>query len=414
MKRLVIILLFFTVNVSFSYGQNTDITNLVNQINPDSIRRNVEYLENFHSRYAFSNNRRDIAYSLKQRLENYGFIVTIDSFYISELEFPHNSGIINSGWQYNVLSLKQGNNTSSDSSLFLGAHYDCISNRLGYDDYVNYSPGADDNASSVASLLEIARVWNNSSINQRHNLRIEFYSAEELGLNGSSDRVYKLANPWQTFVIAMINLDMIGNQTENDSIHKININYYDNSDWLTNLTVKNTRLYSSLEPNLTQEYINSSDSRMFYLWGLNTIFLTENEFSPYYHTPQDSSTYLNYNYMKQISSIALSLCYDLTTKNYSQVGLNLINNISDNNLDILSVSNNEIDFELTNNKFKDNTNIYLINTLGQKILKKSLSSCIFSQNKYKIDISSVNCGIYTLIIKDKNTLKSKKIVKIAK
>jgi hypothetical protein len=318
--------------------------------------------------------------------------------------------ISNTGWQYNVISLKEGTD-ENDSSLFLTAHYDCISNRLGYSDYMHFAPGADDNASGVSAILEIARILSNNPINQKHNLRIEFYGAEEIGMAGSDRRMYELSNPWNMYVMGDINLDMIGYSDNSDSANKVCINYYDNSSWLTELTKKNTLLYSSLQTNLTKEYSTRSDSYSFYSWNLPAIFLSENVFSPYYHTPQDSSNYLNYNYMKQISSIALSVCYDIVTEPYYIVGLNDIAK-QDVTLNILSNNNDELVFSTSNADELNKRRIIICNSLGQQLINKPLESCHYSQNTYKLDIKNLASSIYVLVVKDNKSIVSKKFSKI--
>jgi leucyl aminopeptidase len=410
-KKLINILFVYLFLSNTVFCQNNNISHLTNQINTDSLQKNVEELQAFHSRYLFSSYNKQIAEYLKDRLENYGFTVKIDSFLLQNVLFPYDSTMIsNTGWQYNVISLKEGTD-ENDSSLFLTAHYDCISNRLGYSDYMHFAPGADDNASGVSAILEIARILSNNPINQKHNLRIEFYAAEEIGMAGSDRRMYELSNPWNMYVLGDINLDMIGYSDNSDSANKVCINYYDNSSWLTELTMRNTLLYSSLQTNLTKEYSARSDSYSFYSWNLPAIFLSENVFSPYYHTPQDSSTYLNYNYIKQISSIALSVCYDIVTKPYYTVGLDDIAK-QDITLNILSNNNDELVFSTSNAEKINRGRIIICNSLGQQLINKPLKSCRYSQNTYKLDIKDLTSSIYVLVVEDNKSIVSKKFAKI--
>lgn len=122
MKRLIIILILsMTTCLSTAQSQSEAIRNLCTQINKDSLEYNVRTLQDFGSRYAFNDNRKQIAEYLMHRLENYGFETEIDSFYL-EMEYPYNSGIINKTWQYNVVgkktrSLGQRHNTAYRSSL---------------------------------------------------------------------------------------------------------------------------------------------------------------------------------------------------------------------------------------------------------------------------------------------------------
>ena len=108
MKRCIsFFVLIFSFFVSLAQNQESEIQNLCSQINKDSLEANVRELQNFGSRYAFNNNRKDVAEYLRSRLELYGFEATLDSFYL-EMEYPFSTGIINQTWQYNVVGKKRG------------------------------------------------------------------------------------------------------------------------------------------------------------------------------------------------------------------------------------------------------------------------------------------------------------------
>jgi peptidase M28-like protein len=81
----------------------------------------------------------------------------------------------------------------SDGKVVIGAHYDV---RGPY-------PGADDNASGVAALLEIARLLRGAALPGR--VELAFYSNEEYGLLGSAEHARSTGK-----VRAMISLEMLG------------------------------------------------------------------------------------------------------------------------------------------------------------------------------------------------------------
>ncbi len=399
MKRLLFILVLFYLFASKSAeSQNDTIQNVINNISADSIKRNVEVLENFPSRFLFSEYKRQVAFYLKDRMQNYGFEVEVDSFYVEDLYFLHNVPV-NSGWMYNVLCLKKGTNNAEDKSLFLAAHYDCISNREeDFTDYEHFAPGADDNASGVAVLLELARVWQESNVVSEHNLRIEFYDGEELSFQGSDHRLYQLSQPWSMEIMGMINLDMVG-YNKSDTLK---INHYDNSEDLTSKAVDYTLLYSDLTPKPDTELIERSDSWVFYSWGLKALFLTENDFSPYYHTLQDSSKYLDFNYMKKICGISFALVFDILSAEISPVSLNrpFSINIRQINKDRILITTNLCSFRFDK--------IFIVDSYGRTIkLETNLSN-----QSCEIDISYLKNGIYNLLIYDKNNMITKRFLKL--
>lgn len=102
----------------------------------------------------------------------------------------------------------------SSSTIILGGHYDHLgrgewdgSMELGTRGIIH--PGADDNASGVAGLLELARNLSQNSVRERHNYLFVFFGAEEIGLQGS--RHFIQNNPFnKTSIHCMVNVDMIG------------------------------------------------------------------------------------------------------------------------------------------------------------------------------------------------------------
>ena len=101
--------------------------------------------------------------------------------------------------------------------LIIGAHYDHIGLGEQYSMASSEAgkkphPGADDNASGTAGVLELAR-WFSKQPRGRRGILFVTFAAEEIGLLGSS---YFTSNPPRPLgnAVAMINLDMIGRPRE--------------------------------------------------------------------------------------------------------------------------------------------------------------------------------------------------------
>jgi Peptidase family M28 len=112
----------------------------------------------------------------------------------------------------NVIGALQGNR-SADTIVILSAHYDHIGTRQfnTYDQSDSIFNGANDNASGVAAIIELAKYYSLLKENKYTTLFIAF-SGEELGLLGSAD-VAATIN--LSFVNAVINFDMIGRPISN-------------------------------------------------------------------------------------------------------------------------------------------------------------------------------------------------------
>ncbi|HEY2844770.1 MAG TPA: M20/M25/M40 family metallo-hydrolase [Bryobacteraceae bacterium] len=110
---------------------------------------------------------------------------------------------------HNVAAYMPG---STDEYVILGAHYDHLGlgdeNSLAPSQIGTIHPGADDNASGTAGVIELAR-WFSSQPKQKRGVLFLTFAGEELGLLGSGWYVNHPILPLEK-AVAMINMDMIG------------------------------------------------------------------------------------------------------------------------------------------------------------------------------------------------------------
>ncbi len=89
--------------------------------------------------------------------------------------------------------------------LIIGAHFDAAPG----------APGADDNGTGTAALLELTRVLKDRPL--RRTVRLIFFNLEEIGLKGSAEYVRKNRAKWaagEETVIGMVSLEMLGYFTD--------------------------------------------------------------------------------------------------------------------------------------------------------------------------------------------------------
>ncbi len=118
----------------------------------------------------------------------------------------------------NVLAYLPG---KSDEYIIIGAHYD----HLGYGNVDSLAPsqigkihpGADDNASGTAGVLELARLLAPRKGQLQRGILFANFAGEELGLLGSSEWVREPTLPLEK-AVAMINMDMIG-RIKNEKVY---------------------------------------------------------------------------------------------------------------------------------------------------------------------------------------------------
>lgn len=96
-----------------------------------------------------------------------------------------------------------------DGWVVMGAHYDAIGKATpGWRPNVDPAPGADDNGTGTAALLEYARILANDRANLRTRVVLTFWDGEELFFKGSAFFVQNLQKPYA--YQAFVNIDMVG------------------------------------------------------------------------------------------------------------------------------------------------------------------------------------------------------------
>jgi len=93
--------------------------------------------------------------------------------------------------------------------IMICAHYDSIYNRSpNWNPNTTAAPGADDNATGTAALLEYARILSQDRASLTHRVVLAFFDGEELFFKGSGAYVTTLGKPYP--YSAVINIDMVG------------------------------------------------------------------------------------------------------------------------------------------------------------------------------------------------------------
>lgn len=181
----------------------------------------------------------------------------------------------------------------AEKTIVIGAHYDHLGE--GFDgNSMEANPGgkihngADDNASGVAGLIELARVLSENKAKEKCNFLFAAFSAEEAGLFGSK---YLAEHPpvQPSSLKAMFNLDMVGRM---DSVEKKLMIYGVGTaaqfvDWTKELEgpIKIVRDSSGLGP---------SDHASFYLKNIPVIHFFTGQHKQY-HKPDDDEALINYD-----------------------------------------------------------------------------------------------------------------------
>ena len=315
MKKTALLLIIVCASISGALrAQNqTDLSEILNQISADSVYATVQDLQNFGSRLAVQNENnpdgnRDVADYIIQRLERYGVTTELDSFAVGNTVAY---GLWIDQWFYNVKGVLPADNPIDDSIVLVGAHMDAISfNNGNYYSVAAQVPGADDNASGVAVMLELARICHANKIQFSRNIHFMAFDAEEYGLWGSDYDARKRKLSGEKIAL-MMNNDMVSNQPDDDN-WKLTFRWYNNAVDVANRAAAICEQYTDLEPVILPETENwelstRSDSYSYYCVGYRAIFAHEYTFSPSYHTPQDVTDSCNYAYLAEVARYNMAM-----------------------------------------------------------------------------------------------------------
>ena len=220
------------------------------------------------TREADSNNGRkaeEYAYNLFQNLSY-------------EVEYQEFSG------QKNVIATLNGTEKTKETYIIC-AHLDSVED----------CPGADDDGSGSAAVMEAAYVMRNHIF--KYTVKFVLFMGEEDGLVGSEKYARACRNRNED-IKGVLNLDMVAYEKNGDNLVDVYA-YRQVPELLGHIFVNVILLYSiHLKPSLITYWTfqKRSDHRSFWTQGYPAIMIHENEFTPHYHKSSDKISTLNLDY----------------------------------------------------------------------------------------------------------------------
>lgn len=225
--------------------------------------------------------------------------------------FDHRQGILNITG-HNIIGIIEGVNPDlKDEYIILGAHYDHLGWELNDGDTVVYN-GADDNASGVASIIEIGRVLSADRERLGRSVILVAFDGEESGLIGSKAFVSELIEGPEAMinkedVVAMFSLDMVGMYYTNGGLELQGIELLTDHEHLLVTVNENTPVnIKKSDGNIP----NRTDTAPFGAIGIPAVHLFTGTVSPY-HKPEDDSDLLEYKGMSEVADFMTGLTYQI-------------------------------------------------------------------------------------------------------
>lgn len=168
------------------------VQQLVDAVSATTYEATIRRLAELPTRHSLSAHFATAANSARHELEQLGYSARLENISIK------------SGTSHNVVGDRQGGGNAPRDLVIVGAHLDSINLRGGTQ---ARAPGADDNGSGAAGLLEIARVL--AGHEAEHDLRLILFGGEEQGLFGSTQHVTRLSPEDRERATTVVNMDMI-------------------------------------------------------------------------------------------------------------------------------------------------------------------------------------------------------------
>lgn len=193
----------------------------------------------------------------------------------------------------NVVGILEGSDpVLKNEYLIIGAHLDHVGSQAGK----IYFPGANDNASGSAALLQIARAFSNSNLRPKRSIAFVFFASEEQGLYGAKFFANNLPFPKEK-VKAMINMDCIG---YGDSIQ---VGGGKSAPDLWNIAKQIDAANDKLLVSATGNG-GGADADPFFEKGIKTLYFVTTNSYKHLHMLSDKPETLNQNLFEAITKLA--------------------------------------------------------------------------------------------------------------
>ncbi|CAM3308815.1 M20/M25/M40 family metallo-hydrolase [Aequorivita lipolytica] len=270
-----------------------------------------------------------------------------------------------------VILTFEGANTP-DEFVIIGGHIDSTT----FGDK-NNAPGADDNASGIASLNEMVRVLLEKNFVPNRSIEVMAFAAEEIGLVGSAEIAQEYADDGVN-VAAYVQFDMTGYNGSNSDIY-ITTDWYNSSslnNYLTDLMDHyNASGIHSFTYNYTECGYGCSDHASWADNGFDAAFPFEADFgedNPNIHSPGDVYSFFGEpDHSVKFTKLGLQFLIEAAKPQTLSV-----DDFSENAIRVF-VKDKTLNFRL-NNTVSNVKEVAIYNVAGQRIISEEMNSEIGS------------------------------------
>ena len=197
---------------------------------------------------------------------------------------------------HNVVATKKATQKSTGQLVLVGAHHDSVDG----------APGANDDASGTATVLELARVFANSPTDT--DLRFVTFGAEENGLLGSYEFVNRMTDEDYDRTVGMFQMDMVGSKDAGPLIVYTNDG---EKNIVTDLAAAAGARLSKTGEATPYGMEGRSDHVPFAEIGLPAALFIHAPVEPWYHSPEDTLDKISKEKLEEVATIVGAAVYQV-------------------------------------------------------------------------------------------------------
>ena len=385
-SKLSILSIFLVLN----FSQNTKAQNfnsfyggIVNNCSFDSLQNNILDFASFGVKEVGTTANANALNWLINKYTSFGYTdIEIDTFTYS------------GDFAYNLIVTKTGS-VYPNRYVIIDGHYDTKNGQ-----------GANDNGSGISIILETARLLRN--VATEFSVKFINFSAEEVGLVGSSHYVNNIVVPQNLDIKILLNIDEVGgvngdvNNTivcERDENNIPSTNNATSANY-TDTLARCMQLYSNLFTTISYAY--SSDYMPFQSAGEIITGLFEENQSPYPHTVNDVFANLDMNYVFEVAkgtvgaSLYYAVAYDTVTS---------INEIQQKEFELYPNPATDFITVKFNPEKNSKGNLKIVNLLGEVVYENRIN-----ETTTIISLNHFTSGIYHLIVETDKFIQTQKFM----
>ncbi|MCX7641878.1 MAG: M28 family peptidase [Elusimicrobiales bacterium] len=241
--------------------------------NIENIKKDLYYLsEKLKTRHPGSSQLLKASYYIEKKFKKVGLKPFFKSSYRQQFVVDINN------MKYNLYNIC-GKTSDDESYILVSAHYDHI-----FPDINGTYPGANDNASGVSVLLELARVIN---LSNKKGIIFCAFSGEEFGRSGSDFFVKNLKNEK---IVANINIDAVGKVNSNVVV----LNHSTSISWKS--IIRKASMLSGINYELGSDIVFPGDHLSFIMNTIPAIHIYDGSIEDY-HKTTDRISKINFERM---------------------------------------------------------------------------------------------------------------------